>query len=80
MGLRSLRRAPPTSVTPDAEGPPAIRLLYGFVAPVRGELRAVLLLGGDKTDLGNRWYPTNLAEAERQLMVFAAQQGWRIAR
>ncbi len=80
LGLRSLRRTPPTSVTPDAEGPPVIRVLLGFVAPVREELRAVLLLGGDKTDLGIRWYPTNLAEAERRLTVFAAQQGWRIAR
>jgi hypothetical protein len=43
-------------------------------------VRAVLLLGGDKADLGNRWYPTNLAEAERRLTVFAAQQGWRIVR
>lgn len=57
-----------------------IRVLYGFVAPVRGELRAVLLLGGDKTALGDRWYPTDLAEAERRLTVFAARQGWRIVR
>ncbi len=57
-----------------------IRVLYGFVASVQREVRAVLLLGGDKTDLGNRWYPTNLAEAERRLTVFAAQQGWRIVR
>jgi hypothetical protein len=80
LGLRALRRTPPTSVTFSADGPPVIRVLYGFVAPARGELRAVLLLGGDKTDLGNRWYPTNLAEAERRLTVFAAQQGWRIVR
>lgn len=55
-----------------------IRILYGFVAPAREELRAVVLLGGDKTNLGNRWYPTNLAEAERRLTVLAARQGWRI--
>ena len=54
LGLRALRRTPPTSVTPYADGPPVIGVLYGFVAPVRGQLRAVLLLGGDKTDLGNR--------------------------
>ncbi len=80
LGLRALRRTPPTSVTPYAQGPPVIRVLYGFVAPVQREVRPVLLLGGDKTALGNRWYPTNLAEAERRLTVFAARQGWRIIR
>lgn len=80
LGLRALRRTPLTGVTPYAEGPPVIRVLYGFVAPAQERMRAVLLLGGDKTDLGNRWYPTNLAEAERRLTVFAAQQGWRIVR
>lgn len=33
LGLRALRRTPPTGVTPYAEGPPVIRILYGFVAP-----------------------------------------------
>ena len=80
LGLRALRRTPPTRVTPYAEGPPVIRLFYGFVAPDRGDVRAVLLLGGDKTDLGNRWYPTNLAEAERRLTIFAGRQHWRIVR
>lgn len=68
------------AVTPYAEGPQVIRTLYGFAAPVQQEMRAVLLLGVDKTDLGNRWYPTNLADAERRLTVFAARQGWRIVR
>ncbi len=54
LGLRALRRTPPTSVTPYAEGPPVIRVLYGFVAPAQREMRAALLLGGDKTRLGNR--------------------------
>lgn len=80
LGLRALRRTPPTSVTPYAERPPVIRVLYGFVAPGQERMRAVLPLGGDKAQLGNRWYPTNLAEAERRLMVSAAQQGWRIVR
>ncbi len=79
LGLRALRRTPPTRVTPYADGPPVIRVLYGFVAPVQRGVRAVLLLGGN-TRLGNRWYPANLAETERRLTVFAAQQGWRIAR
>ena len=74
-----LHRIPPTT-GPYAEGPPVIRILYGFVAPVQGEVRAVLLLGGDKTALGDRWYPTNLAQAERRLTVSATQRGWRIVR
>lgn len=80
LGLRALRRTPPTTVTPYAEGPPVIRVLYGLVAPDRGDVRAVLLLGGDKTALGNRWYPTNLAEAERRLTIVAGRQHWRIVR
>lgn len=30
-----------------------------------------MLLGGDKTDLGNDWYPVNLAEAEHRLDQFS---------
>lgn len=80
LGLRALRRTPPTNVTPHAERPPVIRILYGFVRPATGEVRAVLLLGGDKTQLGNRWYPANLAEAERRLTVLAGQRNWRVVR
>jgi hypothetical protein len=39
LGLRALRRTPPTAVTPYAEGPPVIRFLYGFAAPIQQELR-----------------------------------------
>jgi len=34
---------------------------------------AVVLLGGDKTALGNSWYPTNLGEAEHRLDQYCRQ-------
>jgi hypothetical protein len=54
LGLRVLRRTPPTPATPDAKDPP------------RSQIRAVLLIGGDKT------------EAERRLTILAGQRGWKI--
>jgi hypothetical protein len=78
QGLRALRRTPPTDVTPYAVGPPVIRVLYGFVDKGSGQLAAVLLLGGDKTSLRSDWYPLNVAEAERRLMILAGQKAWRI--
>jgi len=78
QGLRALRRTPPTDVTPYAVGPPVIRVLYGFVDKGGGQLAAVLLLGGDKTSLQSDWYPLNVAEAERRLMILAGQKAWRI--
>ena len=80
LGLRALRRTPPTNVTPHAQRPPVIRILYGFVSPATGDIRAVLLLGGDKMELGSRWYPANLAAAEGRLTVLAGQRNWRIVR
>lgn len=77
--LRALRRTPPTTATPYADGPPVIRVLYGFVADDRG-LRAVVLLGGDKTSLGSQWYPPAIQEAERRLITLSARCGWRIRR
>lgn len=78
QGLRALRRTPPTDVTPYAEDPPVIRVLYGFVDKGGGQLAAVLLLGGDKTKLQNDWYPKNVAEAERRLTILAGRNAWRI--
>jgi hypothetical protein len=78
QGLRALRRTPPTDVTPYADGPPVIRVLYGFVDKGDGQLAAVLLLGGDKTKRQSDWYPLNVAEAERRLTIMARQHGWRI--
>ncbi|MDA8358039.1 MAG: hypothetical protein M0Z95_17505 [Actinomycetota bacterium] len=75
--LRALRRTPPTKETPYATTPPMIRVLYGFVTD-SAQLRAVALLGGDKTELGSRWYPPNVAEAERRLVTLSGRRGWSI--
>jgi hypothetical protein len=80
LGLRALRRTPPTDVTPYAVNPPVIRVLYGFVDKGDGQLAAVLLIGGDKTKLQNDWYPLNVGEAERRLAVLATKEEWRIVR
>jgi hypothetical protein len=55
-----------------------LRVLYGFVRPPDGPLRGVILLGGDKTEFGNRWYPPAIAEAESRLATLAGQRGWEI--
>lgn len=78
--LRALRRTPPTSVTPYAEGPPVLRILYGFAVPPGGGTRAVVLYGGDKSTRSNRWYPPATAEAERRLGDFCRRMGWRIVK
>jgi hypothetical protein len=41
--------------------------LYGYCRDASHEDVAVVLLGGDKTALGNVWYPTNISEAEARL-------------
>ena len=65
--MGALRRTPPTSTTPYAEGPPVLRILFAFVANDEGEEAAVVLVGGDKTELGNRWYPPHVTRAEERL-------------
>lgn len=65
--MGALRRTPPTSTTPYAEGPPVLRVLFAFVAGDEGAEAAVVLIGGDKTELGNRWYPPHVARAEERL-------------
>ena len=71
--MHALRRTPPSTTAPYADGPPVIRVLYAFCRSAAGTQVAVVLLGGDKTDLGNRWYPPNIAEAERRLLIYAGQ-------
>jgi hypothetical protein len=78
LGLRTLRRTPPTTTTPYSTGPPVLRVLYGFAAPPAQPLNAVLLLGGDKTTLGSTWYPPAISEAERRLIVMTGQLGWHV--
>lgn len=71
--MHALRRTPPSSAAPYADGPPIIRILYAFCRRASGEPVAIVLVGGDKTDLGNRWYPPNIVEAERRLLIYAGQ-------
>jgi len=78
LGLRALRRTPATDVTPYADRPPVLRVLYGFARPQRASIQAVILLGGDKTELGSRWYPPAVAEAESRLITFANRRRWDI--
>lgn len=54
----ALRRTPPTKVTPYAERPPVLRIPYvWFNDTESGDEVAVVMLAGDKTALGNDWYP-----------------------
>lgn len=71
--LHALRRTPPTDSTPYATTPPVLRILYAVCQHAAGEDIAVVLLGGDKTALGNAWYPTNVAEAEHRLDQYCRQ-------
>ncbi|MXW57212.1 MAG: hypothetical protein F4X68_01520 [Acidimicrobiia bacterium] len=74
--LHALRRNPPTETTPYAAGPPVLRLLYGYVRHHTGhEIHeiAVLAIGGDKTRLGNDWYPANITQAEVRIDQWCQQ-------
>jgi len=78
LGLRTLRRTPATDVTPYAVGPPVLRVIYGFVEMSSNLVAAVLLLGGDKTETENAWYPRSIGEAESRLKLWALKESWRI--
>lgn len=55
----ALRRTPPTKVTPYADSPPVLRMPYVWFADAQtGDEVAVVMLAGDKTTLGNDWYPS----------------------
>lgn len=71
--LHALRRTPPTVATPYATSPPVLRILYAVCQTAAGPEIAVALLGGDKTALGNAWYPTNVAEAQHRLDQYCRQ-------
>lgn len=62
--LHALRRTPPSATTPHALGAPVLRILYGYARHDRGTELAVVAIGGDKTMLGNDWYPANITQAE----------------
>ena len=85
--LYALRRTPPTTTTPYATNPPVIRMLFGLVVPTNNDTSndagndassdassgetAVMVVGGDKTTLGNLWYPPHIAEAHQRLREYA---------
>lgn len=71
--MGALRRTPPTSTTPYAVGPPVLRILFAFVVDDDGEEAAVVLIGGDKTALGHRWYPPHVTRAEERLEQWCRQ-------
>jgi hypothetical protein len=71
--MHALRRTPASESTPYAVGPPVLRILYAICWTESGDERAVVLLGGDKTKLGNNWYPANLNEAEARLDSYCRQ-------
>ena len=50
-----------------------LRILYAICRTTSGDERAVVLLGGDKTRLGNQWYPANLNEAQARLDSYCRQ-------
>jgi len=71
--MHALRRTPPTEAAPYADTPPVLRVLYAICRTTTGSESAVVLLGGDKTALGNSWYPANLREAENRLDQYCRQ-------
>jgi hypothetical protein len=64
----ALRRTPPSVYTPYADSPPVIRIPYVWFTGERGEELAVLMVMGDKTALGNLWYPKTVSEIEGRLI------------
>ena len=51
--IHALRRTPPTATTPYADTAPVLRILFGFVIDDTGLEAVVVLIGGDKTELGD---------------------------
>jgi len=75
--MHALRRTPPSEAAPHAVGPPVLRILYAICETVAGAEVAVVLVGGDKTALGNHFYPVNLNEAEARLDNYCRQHSDR---
>lgn len=71
--MHALRRTPPSEAAPYADAPPVLRILYAICRTSTGSEIAVVLLGGDKTTLGNSWYPASLGEAETRLDQYCRQ-------
>lgn len=64
----ALRRTPPTNYTPYATTPPVIRIAYVWFTDDAAEEPAVVMLMGDKSALGNNWYPAKVNEIEHRLV------------
>lgn len=60
----ALRRTPPTVHTPYAEHPPVLRMPYVWFDVENGGEAAVVMLIGNKTHLGNAWYPEAVRRIE----------------
>jgi hypothetical protein len=69
LHMFALRRTPPTIPTPYADGPPVVRIPYvWFFDADLAEQGAVVMLIGDKTGLGNLWYPRHVTVIETVLV------------
>ena len=64
----ALRRTPATYFTPEADGEPVLRIPYVWMEDGEGSTYALVLFIGDKTHLGNRWYPTAVARIENEFL------------
>lgn len=65
----ALRRTPPTDFTPYATEPPVIRIAYvWFIDTATNDEVAVVMTMGDKTSLGNKWYPAQVRLIEWKLV------------
>ena len=62
--LFALRPTPPTIYTPYADSPPVLRIPYVWFDVGDGGGVAVVMLVGDKTQLGNEWYPSVVRQIE----------------
>ena len=71
--LHALRRTPPTQSTPYATTAPVLRIVYGICRSDDSSEVAIALVGGDKTTLGNHWYPPHIAEAQNRLDQYCRQ-------
>lgn len=62
--LFALRRTPPTAYTPYAQDRPVIRIVYAWCEESAGSEGAVVMLMGDKAQLGNTWYDRVVRQVE----------------
>ncbi|MHB1536434.1 MAG: hypothetical protein ACYC1D_17860 [Acidimicrobiales bacterium] len=69
LDMFALRRTPHTGYTPYADNPPVLRIPYVWFrdAETKSELAVVMLIG-DKTTLGNQWYPPRVQLIESKLV------------